>query len=142
MAVELGAPAGVVRPCASATGLCGSFMTAFWRSPTLDLSGGWTPLPPSRFGLRLPNSEGAACPTIRYYRPWFYMLVLGLEGGVYQEAVARSRDLANWTLSPRNPVLRPSPAEDAAVMPGSLLQSTGGIAKRDRALLGNASHGP
>ena len=47
-------------------------------------------LPPKSFGLRLPNSEGAACPTIRYYRPWYYVVVLVLEGGVYQEVVARA----------------------------------------------------
>ena len=42
-------------------------------------------------------------------------------------------DLSNWTLSPHNPLLRPSKAEDSAVMAGSLLQGGGGIAEGDRA---------
>ena len=42
-------------------------------------------------------------------------------------------DLSNWTLSPHNPLLRPSKAEDSAVMVGSLLQDGGGIAQGDRA---------
>eukprot|EP01052_Picozoa_sp_SAG31_P004445 SAG31_NODE_184_length_20985_cov_28.867567_6_plen_325_part_00 len=139
MAVELGAPLDVVRPCDS--GKCGSFMTAFWRSPNAVLSGGWQPLPPQVYGLRLPNSEGAACPTIRFFQPWFYLIVLVLEDGVYQEAIARSRDLSNWTLSAHNPILQPFKAEDSLVMQGSLLQSNMSVASSDRALLHNTSEG-
>ena len=62
-------------------------------------------LPPKSFGLRLPNSEGAACPTIRYYRPWYYVVVLVLEGGVYQEVVARAPPTICFA-SPVSPVCR------------------------------------
>ena len=48
-------------------------------------------------------------------------------------------DLSNWTLSPHNPLLRPSKAEDSAVMAGSLLQGGGGIAQGDRAYGPNGS---
>ena len=52
---------------------------------------------------------------------------------VDQALAAGSMDLSNWTLSPHNPLLRPSKAEDSAVMAGSLLQGGGGIAEGDRA---------
>ena len=50
-------------------------------------------------------------------------------------------DLSNWTLSPHNPLLRPSKAEDSAVMAGSLLQGGGGIAEGDRACDPNGALG-
>ena len=50
-------------------------------------------------------------------------------------------DLSNWTLSPHNPLLRPSKAEDSAVMAGSLLQGGGGIAEGDRACGPNGALG-
>jgi len=54
------------------------------------------------------NHEYSACPVIRYFAPYYYVIYLhvtvpGQRG--YVSCLARSMDLAAWELSPFNPVL-------------------------------------
>ena len=58
--------------------------------------------------------EYSACPVIRYFRPYYYVIYLhaaipGHNGWV--SFLARSKDLATWELSPRNPILEAGPGE-------------------------------
>ena len=60
------------------------------------------------------NDEYSACPVLRYVRPFYYVIYLheappGEKGWV--SFATRSRDLATWELSPRNPVLRAGSGE-------------------------------
>lgn len=60
------------------------------------------------------NREYSACPALRYIRPWYHAIYLheapsGQTGWV--SFAARSRDLAEWELSPRNPILVAGPGE-------------------------------
>ena len=60
------------------------------------------------------NNEYSACPVIRYVAPYYYVIYLhaplpGHNGWV--PFMARSRDLANWELSPFNPILEASSGE-------------------------------
>ncbi len=52
--------------------------------------------------------EYSACPVVRYFRPYYYVIYLhaaipGHNGWV--SFMARSKDLATWQLSPKNPIL-------------------------------------
>jgi beta-xylosidase len=54
------------------------------------------------------NHEYSACPVIRYFAPYYYVIYLhaavpGHRGWV--SFLARSKDLAGWELSPFNPLL-------------------------------------
>ena len=54
------------------------------------------------------SKEYSACPVIRYFKPYYYVIYLhaaipGHNGWV--SFVTRSKDLATWQLSPRNPIL-------------------------------------
>jgi len=54
------------------------------------------------------NNEYSACPVIRYFAPYYYVIYLhaaipGHNGWV--SFLARSQDLARWELSPYNPIL-------------------------------------
>ena len=54
------------------------------------------------------NNEYSACPVIRYFAPYYYVIYLhaaipGHKGWV--SFLARSQDLATWDLSPFNPIL-------------------------------------
>ncbi len=54
------------------------------------------------------KNEYSACPVIRYVKPFYYVIYLhaaipGHNGWV--SFLARSKDLATWQLSPRNPIL-------------------------------------
>jgi hypothetical protein len=60
------------------------------------------------------KSEYSACPVIRYFKPYYYVIYLhaaipGHNGWV--SFMARSKDLATWQLSPKNPVLEAGEGE-------------------------------
>ena len=60
------------------------------------------------------NHEYSACPVIRYFAPYYYVIYLhaaipGHNG--YVSFLARSKDLATWELSPFNPILEAGPGE-------------------------------
>jgi hypothetical protein len=60
------------------------------------------------------NHEYSACPAIRYFAPYYYVIYLhapipGHKG--YVSFLARSADLAAWELSPFNPILEAGPGE-------------------------------
>lgn len=60
------------------------------------------------------GAEYSACPVIRYFKPYYYVIYLhkalpGHNGWV--SFLARSRDLATWELSPRNPILEAGAGE-------------------------------
>ncbi|HZK68928.1 MAG TPA: hypothetical protein VFC36_04940 [Paludibacter sp.] len=60
------------------------------------------------------NYEYSACPVIRYFSPYYYVIYLhapqsGHNGWV--SYMSRSKDLVNWELSPYNPVLEAEAGE-------------------------------
>lgn len=60
------------------------------------------------------GKEYSACPVIRYFAPYYYVIYLhaaipGHTGWV--SFLARSRDLVAWELSPMNPILEAGPGE-------------------------------
>jgi hypothetical protein len=58
--------------------------------------------------------EYSACPVLRYFAPYYYVIYLhtAVAGGKgYVSFLARSRDLAEWELSPFNPILEAGPGE-------------------------------
>ncbi|MBI3851884.1 MAG: hypothetical protein HY298_16635 [Verrucomicrobia bacterium] len=60
------------------------------------------------------NNEYSACPVIRYFAPYYYVIYLhaaipGHTGWV--SFLARSKDLATWELSPFNPILEAGDGE-------------------------------
>jgi hypothetical protein len=60
------------------------------------------------------KNEYSACPVIRYFRPYYYVIYLhapmkGHNGWI--SFLARSKDLAAWQLSPKNPILEAGPGE-------------------------------
>ena len=60
------------------------------------------------------NHEYSACPVIRYFNPYYYVIYLhaavkGHNGWI--SYMARSKDLENWDLSPFNPILEAGPGE-------------------------------
>ncbi len=60
------------------------------------------------------KNEYSACPVVRYCKPYYYVIYLhaavpGHNGWV--SYMARSKDLATWQLSPKNPVLEAGPGE-------------------------------
>jgi hypothetical protein len=60
------------------------------------------------------NREYSACPVIRYFKPYYY--VIYLHGSVpghpgWISYLARSQDLASWQLSPLNPILEAAAGE-------------------------------
>jgi len=60
------------------------------------------------------HNEYSACPVIRYFKPFYYVIYLhaaipGHNGWV--SFMARSTDLSTWELSPYNPVLEAEPGE-------------------------------
>lgn len=73
----------------------------------------WEKLP----GLVFAGEEGkeySACPVIRYFAPYYYVIYLhaavpGHNGWV--SFLTRSKDLAAWELSPMNPILGAGPGE-------------------------------
>ena len=77
-----------------------------------DLSA-WEKMP----GLVFAGSDGkeySACPVIRYFAPYYYVIYLhaaipGHNGWV--SFLARSKDLVAWELSPSNPILEAGPGE-------------------------------
>ena len=62
------------------------------------------------------KKEYSACPVIRYFAPYYYVIYLhaaipGHNGWV--SFMARSKDLATWQLSPMNPILEAGAGEGA-----------------------------
>jgi hypothetical protein len=60
------------------------------------------------------KKEYSACPVIRYFKPYYYVIYLhaaipGHNGWV--SFLARSKDLATWQLSPKNPILEAGEGE-------------------------------
>lgn len=60
------------------------------------------------------NAEYSACPVIRYFAPWYYVIYLhapqpGHKGWI--SYMSRSKDLLSWELSPFNPILEASKGE-------------------------------
>ncbi|HVZ17215.1 MAG TPA: hypothetical protein VG897_08870, partial [Terriglobales bacterium] len=60
------------------------------------------------------SNEYSACPVIRYFAPYYYVIYLhaaipGHKGWV--SFMARSKDLSDWELSPFNPILEATPGE-------------------------------
>ncbi len=72
----------------------------------------WEPVADSLFTGQ--GNEYSACPVIRYFDPYYYVIYLhaprdGHNGWI--SYIARSRDLKTWQLSPMNPVLEAAPGE-------------------------------
>lgn len=86
-----------------------SFCFKFARSKDLAH---WEKLPGLTFtGV---NNEYSACPVIRFVAPYYYVIYLhaaveGHKGWI--SYLARSKDLADWELSPLNPILEASDGE-------------------------------
>jgi hypothetical protein len=60
------------------------------------------------------NHEYSACPVIRYFPPYYYVIYLHApipDHKGYVSFLARSRDLATWELSPFNPILEAGDGE-------------------------------
>lgn len=60
------------------------------------------------------SHEYSACPALRFFSPYYYVIYLhnfipGHKG--YTPFMARSKDLADWELSPFNPILEAGPGE-------------------------------
>ena len=60
------------------------------------------------------KKEYSACPVVRYFKPYYYVIYLheaipGHNGWV--SFMARSKDLATWQLSPKNPILEAGEGE-------------------------------
>ena len=60
------------------------------------------------------NNEYSACPCIRYFKPYYYVIYLhnkiaGHNG--YVSFLARSKNLSEWELTPFNPILEASEGE-------------------------------
>jgi hypothetical protein len=88
-----------------------SFCFKFARSPDLKA---WTKLPGLTFAGAAEGGEYSACPVIRRFAPYYYAIYLhaevpGRKGWV--SFLARSKDLADWELSPLNPILEASDGE-------------------------------
>ncbi|MFP4499676.1 MAG: hypothetical protein ACLFTT_01630 [Candidatus Hydrogenedentota bacterium] len=60
----------------------------------------------------------SACPALRYYDGWYYMVYLErLEQWYFAPYVVRSRDLVTWQESPLNPIFEPGPADKRIANP-------------------------
>ncbi len=86
-----------------------SFCFKFARSKDLST---WNKLPGLVFTGA--NQEYSACPVIRYVAPYYYVIYLhqaipGHKGWI--SFLARSKNLADWELSPLNPILEASEGE-------------------------------
>ena len=70
-----------------------------------------------------------ACPTIRYVDGMYYMLYLEhrLPDWRFETYIVRSRDLASWEQSPRNPVLEPQGPEDINASDTDLVEFGGKV---------------
>lgn len=74
------------------------------------------------------KKEYSACPVIRYFAPYYYVIYLhetipGHKGWV--SFMARSKDLAVWQLSPKNPILEASADEGVNNSDVDLLEVAG-----------------
>jgi hypothetical protein len=70
-----------------------------------------------------------ACPTLRYLDGWYYMLYLEHKTPAwrFETYIVRSRDLAHWEASPRNPVLDPVGREDINASDVDLVEHRGAV---------------
>ncbi|MDO5553335.1 MAG: hypothetical protein Q4G68_06200 [Planctomycetia bacterium] len=70
----------------------------------------WTKIPNIAFAG--PDQKSySACPVIRYFAPWYYVIYLRADNGTYVSDLVRSKDLITWEASPNNPVLKATPEE-------------------------------
>jgi len=74
------------------------------------------------------NHEYSACPVIRYFNPYYYVIYLhapvkGHNGWI--SYMARSKDLKTWELTPYNPILEAGPGEGKNNSDVDLLQYEG-----------------
>ncbi len=87
-----------------------TFCFKFARSADLSR---WEKIP----GLVFAGQDGkeySACPVIRYFAPYYYVIYLHAaipSHNGWVSFLARSKDLADWELSPANPILEASPGE-------------------------------
>jgi hypothetical protein len=72
-----------------------------------------------------------ACPALRWVDGWYYMIYLEDKHGTYEPHIVRSRDLARWEDSPRNPIMTMS-AEDKRI-------ATPRLTAEERALIAGAT---
>lgn len=85
------------------------FCFKFARSSDLSK---WEKIPGITFTGK--NREYSACPVIRYFKPYYYVIYLHapIEGhNGWVSYMARSIDLEDWELSPYNPILEAGPGE-------------------------------
>ncbi len=72
-----------------------------------------------------------ACPCLRYVDGWFYMMYLEhlRPRWWFETYMVRSRDLTDWELSPRNPIIAPNPdgSEDCNTSDPDLCEFKGKI---------------
>jgi hypothetical protein len=70
-----------------------------------------------------------ACPAIRYVNGYYYMLYLEHMSPAwrFETYITRSRDLARWEPSPRNPVLDPVGPEDINASDIDLVEHRGAV---------------
>jgi len=99
-----------------------AFTIKFAESPDLVT---WRALPDRIFGA----DRYTACPCLRYLDGYYYMLYLEhLQPRWWFETfMARSRDLANWEPSPRNPILAPGEGEDCNTSDPDLVEFEGRV---------------
>lgn len=79
-----------------------SFCFKFARSGDLNR---WEKIP-DVFYAGPDGKSYSACPVIRYFAPYYYVIYLRSDGkGGFESALIRSKNLRDWTESPNNPIL-------------------------------------
>ena len=83
----------------------------------------WVPIPGALFA----PERYAACPALRWVEGHFYMLYLEHKAPArwFETYAACSRDLREWELSPRNPILTPEAGEDINTSDPDLVEFEG-----------------
>ncbi len=86
------------------------YTVCFKFARSIDLSK-WEKIPGLAF---TGENDYSACPVIRYFKPYYYVIYLhqavaGQAG--WNSYLIRSKDLANWELSPYNPILEAGEGE-------------------------------
>lgn len=147
LAIELGSPAELI-----GVRFTSVFAVCFACATTGDLSTGWTVLDPARHIYT--RSRYSACPTIRWFAGYFYLVTLFEDivsprgtncgssstrwTGCLAEHIVRSRDLQIWEESPfRGGLIMGLPdgnntdGPDHRIIPGSLLDETASAAVKE-----------
>jgi len=84
-----------------------AFCCKFARSQDLSR---WEKIPDIVFAGK-DGKTYSACPVIRYFDPYYYVIYLRVDGNNYVADMIRSTDLNTWEFSPQNPFLRPGDGE-------------------------------